>query len=135
MRKLKAISLVLVAILSPIYAYSLYDAHTDISAAKSLTVTHSGQTKSLHEGLVALAGKDGSVKWSRSEVNNSGNHHMSAVDAIVTSKDQKGLPRTAVYQVIVNHSTGKKFPDFCSLDGKGKDIKESSRQIVMGRFD
>lgn len=135
MQKLKTISLVLVAILSPIYAYSLYDAHTDISAAKSLMVTYSGQTKSFNEGLVNLAGKDGSVKWSRSEVNNSGNQHLTAVDAIVTSRDQKGLPRTAVFQVIVNHSTGNKFLDFCSLDGKGRDIKESSRQIVMGKFD
>jgi hypothetical protein len=134
MRKYISLALVLAAVSLYVMVSNQRHTSSDIGTAKIMTVTSLGQIRTVNEGLNKLAGKNGSIQWSRSEVTNSARHHVIEVEALVTGKDINGLIHKAQYNFYINHDTGRKSLDYCSMDGKEITLEESSRQIVTGSF-
>lgn len=134
MRKYICLALVLIAVSISLFFNYLREIKTDIRAAKSMTVTYLGQTQTINSGLNNLAGEEGSIQWSTSEISNSDEEHLSEVEAIVSAKDKYGQIHTAQYNFYINHNTGRKTLDYCNIDGKLITLQESLRQIVSGSF-
>lgn len=128
------LALALTVISLSVYVYYLQDLKTDIRAAKNMTVTYLGQTQTINSGLKNLAGEEGSIQWSTSEVSNSSNQHLAEVEAVVSGKDKNGRTHKAQYHFYINRDTGRKALDYCNMDGKELTLKESLRQIVSGSF-
>lgn len=112
----------------------LRDLKDDLTVSRNMAVSYSGQTKIVEDGLKILAGKDGVVKWSNSEISNSNGDDAAEVNALVTGIDSKGQPHTATFIFYVNHTTKKYYLERASLDGKPVDLKEGYKLIVTGSF-
>lgn len=106
----------------------------DVTSSRTLAVSYADQTKIAEDGLKNLAGKDGVVKWSNSEITNSSGQDMADVEAFVTGIDSKGQQHTASFIFYVNHTTKKYMLERVLLDGKLTDLKEGYKLIVTGSF-
>ena len=106
----------------------------DVTASRSLAVSYSGQSISVGDGLKRLAGTDGEIKWSNSEIKNSNGDDAANVEAVVTGLDSRGQEHTASFVFYVNHNTRKHCLERVSLDGKHVDLKDGYKLIVTGSF-
>lgn len=107
---------------------------TDVNAAKNMVVTHLGRSRSVNEGLLALAGKDGSIKWSKTEVGNTYNEHISIAEAIVSGKDQSEKTHTARFTFYEHIDSNYTEVDYSSLDNRDLSMDEILKLIVSGKF-
>jgi hypothetical protein len=107
----------------------------DINAAKNAVVTHLGKSRTVNEGLLALAGKSGSIKWSKTEVANTYNEHISMAQAIVSGKDQSEQTHTARFTFYEHIDSKNTEVDYSSLDNRELKRDEILKLIVSGKFE
>ena len=134
MRKYLKLSLVTVAAASLFLAYDLYHDESDIRAAKSISVTYLNQNRTVEQGLASIVSKGGAVKWSVSHITNSANHHLVAVEAVVSGRGQVTLPHEAIFHFRVNRDTGSSSLDYYTFDGRRGDARDGLKQIAAGSF-
>lgn len=133
MRKTTGLTLLaFVVITFCFYAVHQYHNYTDIIAAKNMVLTCKSRAiaMSVEDGLLALAGTDGSVDWCNSEISTLGDSHVSEVEAVVVYKDSTGNVNKATYCFHINHDNGSKYLDYFDHNGKAGDVKEGKKLIL-----
>lgn len=124
----------LVTIPSTIFAYSCIHEMIDIKAVKRMNLVYSGESKNIDDGLIRLAGKNGLVKWSSSEIINSYNQHITSVTAIVSGNESNGNAFTAKFNFSNNHDKGTIYLEEYELNDRTMNIKAGSISIVTGHL-
>ena len=129
MRKTKGLLLAAVVFALGLYANNLYHEHADIDNAKDMVLIHKSYPIHIDEGLAALAGSDGSLKWDNSDISTSARQHISEVEVEVRYKEPNGQAGTATYYFHVNHDSRRIHLDYFDKNGKMADVVEGLRMI------